>query len=398
MCSDLASLAARTCDASRCYVEEEGSERSPFQRDRDRIIHSTAFRRLKYNTQVFIFHEGDHFRTRLTHSLEVAQVARSIARSLKLDEDLAEALALAHDLGHTPFGHAGEIALNQCMREYGGFDHNAQSLKIVTSLEKRYAEFDGLNLTLHTLEGLVKHNGPLLDKSGRYIKTGGDVEDLPHAILEFQQNHELDLVTMPSLEAQVASLSDDIAYNSHDIDDGLRAELISVEDLRSIELTARLIKTVEDNYGELERPRLIHETIRRMIALMIGDVLSQARSIMAENENSDESRAPATQQPLIGFSPQLKAMERELKQFLNSRIYQHDLVLTKMNRAKKWLGDLFQYYLDSPTALPPDWQLEGASTPTAIHARQVCDFIAGMTDRFAIDEYRRIFDLTPIFR
>jgi len=386
--TDLGRFAACADQAVRFHQEQESATRSPFQRDRDRIIHCAAFRRLQYKTQVFIYHEGDHFRTRLTHSLEVAQVAKSIARALQLDEDLVEALSLAHDLGHTPFGHAGEVALDQCMADYGGFDHNAQSLKIVTKLEKRYAEFDGLNLTLATLEGLVKHNGPLLDEQGGYIGTGSSI---PHALAEFSNDYSLDLVSPPSLEAQVANLSDDIAYNSHDIDDGLRAELITLEDLRSLELTGSLIKTVEEKYTNLERPRLIHETLRRVITEMIYDVLTQAHTTYAEAGGDDEMTE-------IGFSPEMLVKERELKQFLSDRIYQHELVLIKMTRAKKWLGDLFYYYMETPAALPVDWQIDVANLQESVFARQVCDFIAGMTDRFAMDEYRRIFDLTPIFR
>ncbi len=378
---NLAAYAARADQATRFHEEEESITRTPFQRDRDRIIHSAAFRRLQYKTQVFIYHEGDHFRTRLTHSLEVAQVAKSIARALHLNEDLVDALSLAHDLGHTPFGHAGEVALDQRMSEFGGFDHNAQSLKIVTELEKRYAEFDGLNLTKDTLEGLVKHNGPLLDAKGNYIGAG---DRLPHALARFLKQYDLDLVCPASLEAQVANLSDDIAYNAHDIDDGLRAGLITLDDLRGLELTGGLIKVVEDKYPGLERPRLIHETLRRVITTMIYDVLSQAQI------NDDNT--------IISFSPEMQRQERELKQFLNTNIYRHELVLMKMSRAKKWLGDLFDYYMETPSALPEDWRINAENTEKATMARQVCDFIAGMTDRFAMDEYRRIFDLTPIFR
>ena len=374
-------LAACADRAIRLHEEEECTTRSSFQRDRDRIIHCAAFRRLQYKTQVFIYHEGDHFRTRLTHSLEVAQVAKSIARALQLNEDLVEALSLAHDLGHTPFGHAGEVALDCCMAEYGGFDHNAQSLKIVTRLEKRYAEFDGLNLTTATLEGLVKHNGPLLDDKGKYIGAG---RALPHALAEFISQYTLDLTSPASLEAQVANLSDDIAYNAHDIDDGLRANLITLDDLRCLELTSGLIKTVEEKYTALEQPRLIHETLRRVITAMIYDVLAQVRN--------------CEDKTIIAFSPEMQRQERELKDFLNARIYQHKLVLMKMNRAKKWLGDLFNYYMKTPSALPRDWQIDTENSDKATLARQVCDFIAGMTDRFAMDEYRRVFDLTPIFR
>lgn len=395
--ANLASHAVGEDQGMRFHEEEEAETRSPFQRDRDRIIHSAAFRRLQYKTQVFIYHEGDHFRTRLTHSLEVAQVAKSIARALHLNEDLVEALSLAHDLGHTPFGHAGENALDACMTEYGGFDHNAQSLKIVTKLEKRYARFDGLNLTRVTLEGLAKHNGPVLDADGRYIGAG---KFLPHALAEFSENYDLDLTGSASLEAQVANLSDDIAYDSHDIDDGLRAGLITLDDLRSIELTGDLIKQVEEKYTNLERPRLIHETLRRVITVMIFDVLEQTRA-GAENVTAQSGEGGDSENkyiPIITFSPQMQCKERELKDFLNAHMYKHELVLMKMRRAQKWLGDLFGYYLETPTALPVDWQINDGLAEKAVFARQVCDFIAGMTDRFAMEEYRRIFDLTPIFR
>lgn len=381
----------------RFVTEHDAADRSPFQRDRDRIIHSAAFRRLKHKTQVFVYHEGDHYRTRLTHSLEVAQVARSIARALRLNEDLTEALSLAHDLGHTPFGHAGERELDECMSDYGGFDHNAQALRIVTSLERRYAGFDGLNLTWETLEGLVKHNGPVLDAdgtpAGRYVERG-----LPHAIVEFAQSHDLHLDSYASAEAQIAAISDDIAYNAHDIDDGLRAELFEVKTLLDVPIAGKAIREVEEMWPELDRHRVIHETVRRVISWMIFDVIAQTR-INAQANNVDSADAVRkSRSAIVGFSPQMNQDNAKLQAFLAEHMYQHEKVMAIMHRARRVVRDLFQAYSSDPAQLPADWRDHGYSRGDSRQARQICDFIAGMTDRYALDEHKRLFDLDPLFR
>jgi dGTPase len=394
----LASYASHPGSSRGRFLDDvDAAGRSPFQRDRDRIIHSAAFRRLKHKTQVFVYHEGDHYRTRLTHSLEVAQVARSISRALQLDEDLTEALSLAHDLGHTPFGHAGERELNRCMKDHGGFDHNAQALRIVTRLERRYAGFDGLNLTWETLEGLVKHNGPVLDAHGepvgRYAGSG-----LPHAIIEFAENHDLHLDCYASAEAQVAAISDDIAYNAHDIDDGLRAGLFDVETLREAPIAGKAIREVESLWPKLDRHRLIHETVRRVISWMIYDVIAQtqANTVTTGVDSADGVRRSNV--AIVEFSSQMAQNNADLQAFLAEHMYKHDKVIAIMRRARRVVGDLFEAYSSDPGQLPADWQEQGYSRGDSRQARQICDFIAGMTDRYALDEHKRLFDLDPLFR
>ncbi len=361
----------------RLHAETESPTRSLFQRDRDRIIHCAAFRRLKHKTQVFVFHEGDHYRTRLTHSLEVAQIARSISRNLDLEEDLAEALALGHDLGHTPFGHAGERALDEVMAPYGGFDHNAQTLRILTRLEQRYAEFDGLNLTWESLEGVVKHNGPL-------------APPLPVAIRQYNGEHDLELDTWPGPEAQIAALSDDIAYNNHDLDDGLRAGLFEVEDLKDVPLAGPALREVLAAYPDLERGRLIHETVRRMINAMVNDLMAETeRRLIAANPRSvDDLRALGA--PVAAFSDDMQAHDKALKEFLFSHMYRHDKVNRMTQRAHNIVQTLFSYYLEAPARLPEEWRARALARETMGRARVVADYIAGMTDRFAIGEYDRI--------
>ncbi len=378
-------------------AEPEQPHRTPFQRDRDRVLHSTAFRRLKDKTQVFVYHEGDHFRTRLTHSLEVAQIARSIARRLALDEDLTEALALAHDLGHTPFGHAGERALDACMAQFGGFDHNAQALRIVTRLERHYAEFDGLNLTWESLEGLIKHNGPLLGRDGAPIGPYRD-KRLPQAILDFAGAHALALDTYASAEAQVAAIADDIAYNAHDIDDGLRARLFDIIDLGDIPLVGEVLSKVVAQYPNLERPRLIHETVRRVISIMIEDVTtcSLKRAKRLAPASADEVRLLG--EPLISLSAQLAEHNRILQAFLFRRMYRHEKVMRIMERAQRVMRELFDSYRQDPSLMPKEWRADFADLAEDKKARRICDFIAGMTDRFALDQHRRLFDLDPLFR
>ena len=367
----------------RLHPEPESDMRSPFQRDRDRIIHATAFRRLKHKTQVFVYHEGDHFRTRLTHSLEVAQIARTIARALGLDEDLAEAVGLAHDLGHTPFGHAGEEALNAEMQPFGGFSHNDQTLRILTSLERGYAEFDGLNLTWETLEGTVKHNGPL--------KGPGIERPVPPSITEYDRQHSLGLDTFAGPEAQIAALADDIAYNNHDIDDGLRAGLFAVADLAEVPLVGPVFAEVGGRYPGLDETRLIHESIRRLIDRMVRDLVAETRGRLARSGVRTVEEVRRLGEPIAGFSPQMRNHDRVLKRFLSERMYRHYRVNRMSSKARRVVRELFQLFLGEPECLPSEWRaLTGGKEPET--ARIIADYLAGMTDRFALDEHRRLFD------
>lgn len=359
----------------RLYPEAESATRSCYSRDRDRIIHSTAFRRLKHKTQVFVQHEGDYYRTRLTHSLEVAQLARSLARTLEADEDLAETVALAHDLGHTPFGHAGEEALDAATRDIGGFDHNAHALRLVTKLEHRYADFDGLNLTWETLEGLVKHNGPL---------TGAQ----PGPIASFDRRWPLELASWPGLEAQLAALADDIAYVSHDIDDGLRAGLFSVHDLREWPLVDTHTKGVLERHGELELSRFIGELIRTLISELMEDVLAQTRANLAAGGFASAADLRGAGRATAAFSPALLEQVKALKAFQMRNMYRHPRVAGSMERAQAVVTDLFQAFVADPDLLPPDWAQGARQGVPGTVAR---DYIAGMTDRFALAEYQRVF-------
>ncbi len=366
----------------RRHAEPESATRTPFQRDRDRIIHSAAFRRLKHKTQVFVYHEGDYYRTRLTHSLEVAQIARSVSRALGLTEDLAEAVALAHDLGHTPFGHAGEEALAEVMAGYGGFDHNEQAFRILTTLERRYAEFDGLNLTWESLEGVVKHNGPLTGPTAR--------KPLPASIAEYPVDLELD--GWPGLEAQIASLADDIAYNNHDIDDGLRAGLFTVGDLAEVPLVGPVFRAVSERYPGLEEPRLIHESIRRLIDAMVNDLIAETRRRLETLRplSSDDLRRCG--QPVATFSEKMRANDQALKRFLFERMYRHTTVNRMTAKARRVVRDLFGFYLEQPDCLPGEWRQATALDETE-RARLIADYIAGMTDRYALSEHQRLFDI-----
>jgi dGTPase len=381
----------------RLVAEPESPPRTPFQRDRDRIIHSTAFRRLKHKTQVFVYHEGDHYRTRLTHSLEVAQVARSIARALGLDEDLTEALALAHDLGHTPFGHAGERELDRLMAPFGGFDHNAQTVRIVTRLERRYAAFDGLNLTWETIEGLIKHNGPLIDDKGE--GTGSYCgRSLPPAIVEAAAARNIPLSGFAAAEAQAAAIADDIAYNAHDLDDGLRAGLFAVADLKDLPLAGPALTEVAASHPDLARSRLVHETVRRVISRMVEDVVAEAEAVALEQRLESPETVRALPQALVKFSPQMAENNRVLQSFLARRMYHHEKVLANMERAQRVIRDLFEAYMSDERLLPADWHEDGLADDRSGFARQVCDFIAGMTDRYAIEQHKRQFDLDRLFR
>jgi dGTPase len=381
----------------RLFSEPPSKTRSPFRRDCDRVIHSTAFRRLKHKTQVFVFHEGDHYRTRLTHSLEVAQIARALARQLGLDEDLTETLALAHDLGHPPFGHAGERALDKCLRAYGGFDHNAQTLRVITALEHRYPEFDGLNLTWESLEGIVKHNGPLAERSGaparRYSETG-----IPVGIADFNSKYDLELWSFASLEAQVAAFADDIAYDAHDIDDGLRAGLFSLGDIAAVELPGQILAEIRKAFPGLDDARVVHEFIRRMIGLLIEDVVAETGrrvAALAPRSADDVRAAPSA---LVGFSSAVAGAERLIKDFLETRMYRHARIKRVMNDAADLVRALFRHYVELPGDLPAEWSMGLASLDEPARARRIADFIAGMTDRYALAEHARLFDSTPELR
>jgi dGTPase len=381
----------------RLHPEAASPTRNAFRRDCDRIIHSSAFRRLAHKTQVFVFHEGDHFRTRLTHTLEVTQIARSLARALGLDEDLAEALALAHDLGHPPFGHAGERALDRCLKEVEGFDHNAQTLRVVTELERRYAEFDGLNLSWETLEGVVKHNGPLTDRAGepigRYRGCG-----LPHAIRVHAASQDLELWSMPSAEAQVAALSDDIAYDAHDIDDGLRAGLFTLDDLAEVVLIKGILQEIRAAYGPLDGTRTAHELVRRLITRMIEDVIIEARARLLALSPRDAADLRTAPDIVVAFSAGMAATERAIKSFLNLRMYRHARIGRIMQEAEGVVSDLFARYLAAPQDLPVEWAAQGEGGQEAGRLRRIGDFIAGMTDRYALVEHARLFAATPNLR
>jgi dGTPase len=364
----------------RLYPEPEAETRSPWQRDRDRIIHSSAFRKLQYKTQVFVNHEGDFYRTRLTHSLEVAQIARSLARSLGLDEDLTEALALAHDLGHPPFGHAGEDALNVVMKPFGGFDHNAQSLRIVTLLESRYAGWDGLNLTWETLEGLVKHNGPLRNP--------------PAYIADYDGRYKFDLHTQPGAEAQVAAIADDVAYHSHDIDDGLRARLFAIEDLRHLPVVGEALAAARVASLDVPPPRLRHEMLRRVINAMVTDLIAESTRRLAKLDPASPDAVRRHKQRVIDFGPAMADANRAIKEFLFARMYRHWRVNRMSAKARRLTEDLFRLLHDNPSMLPDDWRARaGEPGGTQRAATTVADYVAGMTDRFAMDEHRRLTDI-----
>lgn len=372
----------------RLHEESPSATRTEFQRDKDRIVHSDAFRRLKQKTQVFVAHEGDHYRTRLTHSLEVSQIARTVARVLGLDEDLAETLALAHDIGHPPFGHAGETALNAAMEQYGGFDHNAQALRVLTKLEHRYPAFDGLNLSWETLEGVIKHNGPL-------VSAARPIGKLPAAFREYEALQSLELDTFAGPEAQVAALADDIAYNNHDIQDGLRAGLFGVDDLRDVPLAGEVFAEVMAQYPGIERDRLISEAVRRLIGVWVQDLVAEfgRRAAKARPKSVEDVRA--LDAPLAAFSEDIAERQKPLRAFLFERMYRHHKVNRMMSQARRIVGELFGLFLSEPETLPPPWSglAKGAGADMTRRARVVCDYIAGMTDTYAIEEHRRLFNL-----
>jgi dGTPase len=380
---------------ARLVAEPPSATRSEFQRDRDRIVHSTAFRRLAHKTQVFVHHEDDHFRTRLTHSIEVAQIARALARALRLDDDLAEAVALGHDLGHTPFGHTGEDALDACMAGHGGFDHNSHGLRIVTELERRYADFDGLNLTHATLAGLVKHNGPLLTASGAPAEKFR-ARGVPEFILRYDRLQPLDLSLHASLEAQAAAIADDIAYDAHDIDDGLRAGLFSVAEIRAaVPFVDGLLCEIADVHPGLEAPRVTHELIRRFITRFIEDAITESSARIAESRVDSLDAVAAAGRMLIGHSVAIEAADRDVKAFLFAHMYRHPSVRRVRDQADAIVRRLFEAYLADPSAMPPEWAEKAVEGE---RARAVANYIAGMTDRFAIHEHARLFDEAPVLR
>jgi len=381
----------------RLFAEPPSRTRSPFRRDCDRVIHSTAFRRLKHKTQVFVFHEGDHYRTRLTHSLEVAQIARALARQLGLDEDLTETLALAHDLGHPPFGHAGERALDACLRDHGGFDHNAQALHVVTSLEHRYPEFDGLNLTWESLEGIVKHNGPLTERNGTPFGSDGK-QGVPSGISDFVAGFDLELWSFASMEAQVAAIADDIAYDAHDIDDGLRAGLFRVDDLRAIPLLADIIAGIAQHYPDLDDIRRGAELVRELISYLIGAVMAETSRRVAESLPQSAQDVRALKRAMVALPADVANAEREIKTFLFQHMYRHARVMRVMREAEQIVGDLFERYRSSPGDLPAEWLAGSGQESEADRARRIGNFIAGMTDRYALIEHQRLFDSTPDLR
>lgn len=381
----------------RLFDEPPSRRRSPFRRDCDRVIHSTAFRRLKHKTQVFVFHEGDHYRTRLTHTLEVAQIARALARQLGLDEDLTETLALAHDLGHPPFGHAGERALDACLQAYGGFDHNAQSLRVVTLLERRYPEFDGLNLTWESLEGIVKHNGPLTDREGRPVGRYKE-HGVPIGIAEYVQRHDLELWSYASLEAQVAAIADDIAYNAHDIDDGLRAGLFDIDDLDVMPLTASINAEVLSRYPGLDDARRGAELVRELISRLIEGVFLETEKRIGAAKPQSAADVRHLDHVLAAFPADVAAAEKGIKGFLWERMYRHERVMHVMRDAEAVVRDLFDRYWHHPGDMPVEWQPPDTDDGEAGRARQIGNFIAGMTDRFAMIEHARLFDSTPDLR
>lgn len=384
-------LAAYACvpenTRGRVHAEPTSEHRNAFQRDRDRIIHASAFRRLKYKTQVFVYDEGDHYRTRLTHTLEVAQITRSIARELMVNEDLAEGIALAHDLGHTPFAHIGEDYLSKCMEPYGGFEHNDQSLRVLTTLERKYPQWNGLNLTWETLEGVVKHNGP-----HKITKDGPEV-----AVRELQAQIDLELDSHSSVEAQVAALSDDVAYNNHDVEDGLRAHLFTLKDLEDVPLLGRVLHSVRAEHGDIEERYIVNETIRNMIGSMVNDVLRETEGRIKElNPQSPEDVRSAGIQ-IVAFSDDMRKQVDELRKFLFARMYRHYTIERLHLKVDKIVTDLFTAFTKNYKVLPDNWQKRvkeaGGVDNEQLRARVVCDYIAGMTDRYAIREHERLFDL-----
>jgi len=367
----------------RFYQSRDTNGRDVFQRDRDRIIHSKAFRRLAHKTQVFVYYEGDHYRNRLTHSLEVAQISRACARILGVNEDLTELTALAHDLGHPPFGHAGEDALNDVMKPFGGYDHNAQALRIVTLLEDRYPHHAGLNLTIESLEGILKHNGPILDT------------DLPRAILAFEHYNKLDLHLFAGIEAQIAAICDDIAYNAHDIDDGLRANLFSIDDLHIFPFCSKILQDIKKEYADINPSQYKNEFVRRLISYFVNDMIQNTENNILKLKPESYNDIRHASKSYVLFSDSVDQENKALKSFLLKNMYRHYKILRMTNKAKRVVHDLFQIYFEQPEIMPYDYKKDSLSKNDKDHAVKVADFIAGMTDKFALEEYRRLFELIP---
>ncbi len=387
MSHDLAPIAEiAAASRGRRFDEASSAARTPFARDRDRIIHTSAFRRLKEKTQVFVAHEGDQFRTRLTHSLEVAQIARSVATALKLDPDLTEAIALAHDLGHPPFGHAGEDELEIQMKAYGGFDHNVQTFRVITELEHRYPTFIGLNLTWETLEGIVKHNGPVTSKLG---------SPAWKAIVDYDAAYPLELGGWASAEAQVAALSDDIAYNNHDVDDGVEAGIFTLDELTDVALIGPIVRQVRADWPDLSARLVRLEAVRRMIGAMVGDVIEETGRRVAKTGVASATDVRELDHALVAFSPKMAADLGQLRLFLTERMYRHWKVNRTRSQARRLLSEMFVLFMNQPDVLPPEWFVKATADGDLGRARTVCDYIAGMTDRFAIEEHRRLFVLGP---
>ena len=362
----------------RLHNENESQNRNPFQRDRDRVIHSDSFRLLKHKTQVFLAHTEDYYRTRLTHSLEVSQISRAVSRRLGLDEDLAEVLALSHDLGHPPFAHSGEEILNRCMKDYDGFDHNAQTLRILTSLEERYPLFDGLNLTWETLEGVVKHNGPLLN---------------PHIVIkEYNNIHDLELDTFPGLEAQIASLSDDIAYNNHDIDDGFRAGLISLSDLKKIELFSEIIKEINYEFKNIDDYMIVKELIRRLIGLMVNDLINNTKKNIDKIKPNNPEQIRSQKSLVASFSDFFISQDNQIRKFLRTRVYEHSSIEKERVRSMRTIEDIFSKLIKDIDLLPIKLRKKCDTPYSKISARVICDYIASMTDRSVVENHARLYD------
>ena len=375
--ADYASLSSES--KGRLFNEKPAEGRTLYQRDRDRILHSGAFRKLQYKTQVFVYHEGDYYRTRLTHTIEVAQIARSLSRTLKFNEDLSEAIALSHDLGHTPFGHAGEEVLNKFMEAYGGFNHNEQALRILTKIERRYPGFDGLNLTFETLDGIIKHNGPIKGRSTVFMS------DLTKSL-------QLNLSTFGSGEAQLAAIADDVAYNAHDVDDGLRAQIFTIRDLESLALVSPIMSKIQREFGDIEDSRLISELVRQIVNTLVEDIISESTRRLYEIQPAHSEDIKNSKQPVVAFSEKLTPRIRELREFLFARMYRHYKVNRMASKAKRVIGELFDLFMEEPSVLPDEWRFLGKRNVKSNQARLIADYIAGMTDRYALLEYDRLFD------
>ena len=375
--AEYASLSSNS--KGRLFDEKPAKGRTLYQRDRDRVLHSGAFRKLQYKTQVFVYHEGDYYRTRLTHTIEVAQIARSLSRNLNFNEDLSEAIALSHDLGHTPFGHAGEEVLNKLMQPYGGFNHNEQALRILTKIERRYPLFDGLNLTFETIDGIIKHNGPI---RGRPTSLLLDLKDLM----------KLNFKTFGTGEAQLAAIADDIAYNAHDIDDGLRAQIFKVTDLEKLSFVSPLISEIYSDFGSIEESRLISELVRKIVNTLVADILAETTYRLQKTRPVDSEGIINAKQPIVSFSEELTPKIQQLRKFLFAKMYRHYKVNRMASKAKRVISELFNLFMDEPTVLPDEWRYLGKENLKNNQARLISDYIAGMTDRYALLEYDRLFD------